>query len=223
MLFKFIDIILHIDKYLLAIVQEFSLLTYALIFLIIVLETGLVITPFFPGDSLLFTAGALAAMGSFNIWLLFIIIFVAAVLGDTLNYQIGKYVGPKVFKKESSLLFHKEHLVRAQVFYQKYGKKTVILARFIPIIRTFVPFVAGIGTMSYNLFLLYNVIGALIWSIIFLFSGYLFGNIPWVKEHFGLMVIAIIIISLLPLIKEVIFHFFTKEKQEAVKQNETPK
>ncbi len=210
MIFKFIEVILHIDKYIQIIVSAYSAIAYAIIFLIIFCETGLVVTPFLPGDSLLFAAGALAATGSFNLGLLFIIILIAAVLGDAVNYHIGKYIGPKIFKKESSWLFHKEHLARAQNFYAKYGKKTIILARFVPIVRTFAPFVAGIGSMSYRIFLFYNVIGAILWCGLFIFGGFLFGNIPWVKEHFGVMVIAIIFISLIPLIKEVIFHFLKK-------------
>ncbi|MBI4975435.1 VTT domain-containing protein, partial [Candidatus Peregrinibacteria bacterium] len=155
----------------------------------------------------LFAAGALSAAGLFNIEILFIVIFIAATAGDTLNYHIGKYLGPKVLKKESSFLFNKKHLARAQTFYERYGKKTIILARFIPIIRTFAPFVAGIGNMSYKVFLLYNVIGALLWCGLFVFGGFLFGNIPWVKTNFGLLVVAIIIISLLPLLKEVVVYF----------------
>lgn len=213
MLFQIIEVILHIDKYLQAIVQEYSTLTYILLFLIIFLETGIVVTPFLPGDSLLFAAGALAATGSFNIWILFIIIFFAAVLGDAFNYHLGKYIGPRVFKRKSSLLFHKEHLVRAQAFYEKHGKKTIILARFIPIIRTFAPFVAGIGVMSYRVFLAYNLIGAALWCSLFIFGGFLFGNIPWVKEHFGLLVIAIILISLVPLLKEIVVHFLLNRKK----------
>ena len=213
MVFQIIEVILHIDKYLQAIVNEYSIATYVLLFLIIFFETGIVVTPFLPGDSLLFAAGALAATGSFNIEILFIIILTAAVLGDALNYQIGKYIGPKIFKKQSSLLFHKEHLVRAQAFYEKHGKKTIILARFIPIIRTFAPFVAGIGTMSYRVFLAYNFIGAVLWCSLFIFGGFLFGNIPWVKEHFGLLIITIIFISLLPLLKAIIVHFLMKRKK----------
>lgn len=212
MLFKFVEIILHIDKYLQAIVAQYPILTYGLIFLILFCETGLVVTPFLPGDSLLFAAGALAATGSFNISVLFAVIFVAAVGGDTLNYHIGKYVGPKVFKKDTSKLFNKEHLVRAQQFYDKHGKMTIILARFIPILRTFAPFVAGIGCMSYPIFLLYNVIGGLLWTTLFLMGGYLFGNISWVQENFGLMIIAIILVSLLPLAQEAMKHYYGKKK-----------
>ena len=167
------------------------------------------VTPFLPGDTLLFAAGTLAATGVFRIEILFSIIFIAAVVGDALNYHIGKYVGPKIFKKESSLLFNKEHLARAQKFYEQHGKKTIILARFIPIIRTFAPFVAGIGTMPYKIFLMYNIIGAALWCGLFIFGGALFGNIPWVKEHFGIIILAIIFISLLPLAKEI----FTRPKK----------
>lgn len=217
---QIIDIILHIDKYLQIIVSDYSTMTYAILFLVIFLETGIVLTPFLPGDSLLFAAGALAATGSFNPWLLLIILLAAAVLGDSVNYQIGKYAGPRIFKKESSLLFNKEHLTRTQVFYEKYGKKTIILARFVPIIRTFAPFVAGIGSMTYQVFLFYNLIGAILWCSLFVFGGFLFGNIPLVKAHFGLFVIGIIIISLLPLVKEIIVHLILKKNKlkEEMKQ-----
>ena len=207
---QIVELMLHLDKYLQIIVNEYSVMAYVLLFLIIFFETGIVVTPFLPGDSLLFTAGALAAVNSFRIEILFLVIFIAAVAGDTLNYHIGKFAGPKVFKKESSFLFHKEYLVRAQGFYEKHGKKTIILARFIPIIRTFAPFVAGIGTMPYKTFLMYNIIGAVLWSSLFIFGGFLFGNIPLVKEHFGLLILAIIFISLMPLVKEIIFHFLQK-------------
>mgnify|MGYP001594730782 CR=1 FL=1 len=204
MLSPIVDAILHVDAYLQFIVNEYSTMTYLLLFLVIFLETGIVITPFLPGDSLLFAAGALAAVGYLKIGILFIIVFIAAVIGDTLNYHIGKYIGPKIFKRESSLFFNKKYLVRAQAFYEKHGKKTIILARFIPIIRTFAPFVAGIGLMKYKIFLFYNVIGAFLWCSLFVFGGFLLGNIPWVKEHFEFLVIAIIIVSLIPLIKEII-------------------
>lgn len=212
MLMKLISFILHIDKYLVTIVNQYSRLTYALIFLIIFLETGIVIAPFLPGDSLLFAAGAIAATGALDIIPLFAIIFAAAVLGDAANYHIGKFLGPKVFNKESSLIFHKEYLLKAQSFYDKNGTKTIILARFIPIVRTFAPFVAGIGKMPYKIFLIYNVIGAAIWSGLFTFGGYIFGNIPWVKERFSVLVIAIIVISLIPLVKEIFVHFIKNKK-----------
>jgi membrane-associated protein len=212
MILRVIEIFLHLDKYLQAIVDQYSALTYGLIFLIIFLETGIVVTPFLPGDSLLFTAGALAAINSFDIGILFLVILFAAILGDTANYHIGKYIGPKVFNKESSFFFHKEHLARAQKFYEKYGKKAIIIARFVPIMRTFAPFVAGIGKMSYRTFIVYNIIGGTIWCGLFTFGGYLFGNIPWVKENFGVIVIAIIFISCIPVFKEIAFHYWQKRK-----------
>ena len=210
-MFKIFEFILHIDKYLAMMVSQYSTLTYVILFLIILTETGIVIMPFLPGDSLLFAAGALAATGAFQIYTLFLLIFTAAVIGDTLNYHIGKFIGPKIFTKESSLFFHKEHLARAQHFYEKHGRKTIILARFIPIIRTFAPFVAGIGTMPYGIFLMYNVIGGALWSALFIFGGFFFGNISAVQENFGMVIIAIILISLTPLVKEIIFHFLHKK------------
>lgn len=210
---KLFEFILHIDKYLQTMVNQYSTLTYVLLFLIILTETGIVIMPFLPGDSLLFAAGALAATGAFQIYTLFTLIFLAAVIGDTLNYHIGKFIGPKIFTKESSLFFHREHLVRAQHFYEKYGRKTIILARFIPIVRTFAPFVAGIGIMPYKIFLAYNILGGALWSAVFIFGGFFFGNIPTVQENFGLFIIGIILISLAPLVKEVIFHFLSQKNK----------
>jgi len=213
MIFELFGILLHLDKYLQGIVQEYSTMTYLIIFMVIFLETGIVITPFLPGDSLLFAAGALAATGAFDIQFLFVIILLAAIFGDALNYHIGKYIGPKVFNRESSLLFNKEYLIKAQSFYEKHGKKTIILARFIPFIRTFAPFVAGIGVMPYRIFLLYNVFGAFLWCTLFIMGGYLFGNIQIVKDNFGVLIIIIIIISMIPLLKEVITHFWTRKKR----------
>jgi membrane-associated protein len=214
----FLEVILHLDEYLQAIVSTYSTLTYLLLFGIVFLETGVVVTPFLPGDSLLFAAGALAASGSFQIGFLWALLFVAAVLGDALNYHIGKWMGPKVFRKESSLFFNPQHLLRAQSFYEKYGKKAIILARFVPIIRTFAPFVAGIGKMEYRIFLIYNLIGALIWCSLFLWGGFFFGNIPWVQDNFGILILAIIFFSLLPLAKELAVHFFTK-KEEPIRED----
>jgi len=212
MIFQLFEFIMHIDKYLQILVSQYSMATYAILFLIIFLETGVVLAPFLPGDSLLFAAGALAATGSFNILILWLVIFLASVIGDTVNYHIGKFVGVKIFTKESSWLFRREYLVRAQEFYEKNGKKTIILARFIPIIRTFAPFVAGIGTMSYLVFLSYNIVGAFLWSSLFIFGGFFFGNISWIQDNFGLFIIIIIIISLIPLIKEVLAMVISKRK-----------
>jgi membrane-associated protein len=179
---------------------------YVVMFMVIFCETGLVVTPFLPGDSLLFLLGAMAAGASSNVGLvtLFVLLTIAAVLGDAVNYHIGRWLGPKVFRSESSWFFNKKHLQRAQEFYERYGSKTIILARFVPIVRTFAPFVAGVGTMKYPRFFLYNVVGGLAWVAICLGAGYIFGQLPWVKEHFELVVLAIIFISLLPMGVEMI-------------------
>lgn len=210
-MFNFFEIILHLDKYLQMIINAYPTMVYAFLFFIIFLETGLVVTPFLPGDSLLFATGALAALGILKIELLAIIFLIAAVAGDTMNYHLGKFIGPKVFNKEKSIIFNKKHLWRAQKFYEKHGKKTIVLARFIPILRTFAPFVAGIGLMPYGIFLIYNITGAFLWCALFVLGGYFFGNITWVQNNFGVMVLAIIFISLLPFMIEVITYF--KEKK----------
>ena len=197
-----IDFILHLDKHLGELVTQYGTWTYAILFLIIFCETGLVITPILPGDSLLFAIGALAANGSLDVFWVFILLTIAAILGDTVNYWIGYTIGPKVFHGESSRLLNRKHLERTHEFYEKYGGKTIILARFIPIIRTFAPFVAGIGRMNYGRFILYNVVGGIAWIAIFLYAGYFFGNITFVKNRFTLVIFAIIIISLLPAVLE---------------------
>jgi membrane-associated protein len=197
-----IDFILHLDAHLVELVSKYGSWTYGILFLIIFCETGLVVTPILPGDSLLFAVGALAAKGGLDIFTVFVLLSIAAIIGDTVNYWIGKIVGPKVFSSESSRLLNKEHLRRTHEFYEKYGGKTIIIARFMPIIRTFAPFVAGIGQMSYGKFLLYNVVGGLIWIAGFLYAGYFFGNIPVVKRNFTLVIFAIIIISMLPAVIE---------------------
>jgi membrane-associated protein len=193
-----IDFILHIDKHLVEILTQYGTWTYAILFLIIFVETGLVVMPFLPGDSLLFAIGALSAQGGLNIFTVFLLLSLAAILGDTVNYWIGKSIGPKIFSSESSRWLNREHLQRTHEFYEKYGGKTIIIARFMPIIRTFAPFVAGIGAMSYGKFILYNIIGGIVWIASFLYAGYLFGNIPVVKRNFTLVVFAIIIVSVLP-------------------------
>ena len=192
-----VDFILHLDVHLNGIIQNFGIWTYFILFLIIFLETGVVITPFLPGDSLLFAAGSFAALGSLNVFVLFIILTFAAILGDTINYWIGHYIGPKAFSGNIRFL-KKEYMDRTHGFYEKHGGKTIILARFIPIIRTFAPFVAGIGAMNYSRFLVYNVVGAVLWVALFIFGGYFFGNLPIIKENFTLAILAIIIISVLP-------------------------
>jgi len=194
----FIDIFLHIDRHFSEIIQNYGLWTYLIMFIIIFLETGLVVTPFLPGDSLLFAAGAFAALGALDMTWLFVILSIAAIGGDTVNYWIGAYVGPKVFHKEKVRFLNREYLDRTHQFYEKYGGKTIIIARFVPIIRTFAPFVAGIGSMTYWKFISYNVIGGVAWIILCTLAGYFFGNLPIVKENFSLVILVIIIISILP-------------------------
>jgi len=203
---KIIDFILHLDTHLSDLIQTYGLWTYFILFVVIFCETGLVVTPFLPGDSLIFAAGTFAARGNLKVGLLFLILAAAAVLGDTVNYWIGKIVGPKIFHKEKNRFFKKEYLDRTHDFYEKYGAETIIIARFVPIIRTFAPFVAGIGRMTYGKFLSYNVIGGVGWVAIFTFGGYFFGNIPFVKKNFSLVIMAIILISLVPAVVEFFKH-----------------
>jgi len=192
-----IDLFLHLDHYLGEIIRTYGLWTYIILFGIIFIETGFVVTPFLPGDSLLFAAGAFAGLGDLNVAVLFLLLGAAAILGDTANYWIGHFIGPRAFSGEIRFL-KKEYLDRTHAFYEKHGGKTIILARFIPIIRTFAPFVAGIGAMTYSHFITYNVVGGLLWVALFIFGGYFFGNLPVVQENFSLVIIAIIIISVLP-------------------------
>lgn len=195
-----IDFVLHVDQNLGPLIQTYGFWVYLIIFAVIFSETGFVVTPFLPGDSLLFVAGWLASIGSLDIWLLFLVFSLAAIIGDTVNYFIGKYIGPKVFSK--TRFFRKEYLVEAHEFYEKHGGKSIVLARFIPFIRTFVPFTAGMGTMNYRRFLVYNIAGGLSWVALFLAGGYFFGNIPIVKNNMSLVIIAIILITmLLPIAK----------------------
>lgn len=203
---QLIDIVLHMDSHLNNMVATLGPWIYVIIFLIIFCETGLVVTPFLPGDSLLFALGALCAVENayLKLEILLPILIIAGILGDGANYAIGNYIGPKIFNKETGRWLRKDHLIKTQNFYKKYGGKTIILARFMPIIRTFAPFVAGIGTMHYSKFLVYNMVGAVSWVGVFLLSGYFFGNIPTVKHNFHLVIIGIIIFSLMPMIIEYI-------------------
>ncbi len=212
---ELIDIFLHIDKHLAEIVSHYGTWTYAILFLVIFCETGLVVTPFLPGDSLLFAAGAIASLGSLNVHTLFLLLLVAAILGDTVNYHVGYLLGPQFLEKNKSKWIKKEYLDRTHQYFEKYGGKTIIIARFVPIIRTFAPFLAGIGSMTYRHFLIYNVVGALLWVSIFTYAGYFFGETPFVKKNFTLVILAIIVISVIPALIEVV-----KAKRDAKKTKE---
>lgn len=203
---QFIDIFLHLRENIGTLIGQYGVHIYTIFFAVIFIETGLVIWPFLPGDSLLFTAGAFAALGKLNIFVMFVVLSLAAIIGDSVNYAIGHYLGPKVFKWQKSRWFNPAHLHRTHALYEKYGGKIIILARFMPFIRTYAPFVAGIGAMTYRTFILYNVIGGVSWVGICLTAGYLFGNIPWVSKHFEMVIIGIIFISLLPMIVEYLRH-----------------
>lgn len=196
-----LDFFLHFDEHLLQAVSQYGVLTYGILFAIVFMETGLVVTPFLPGDSLLFAAGAIAATDVLNIAVLYALLVLAAFLGDTVNYWIGHFIGPKVFSGNSRFL-KKEYLLKAQDFYEKHGGKAIILARFVPIVRTFAPFVAGVGKMKYGKFLIYNFTGGVLWVSIFLFSGYFFGNLPFIKDNFHYAVVVIVFVSLIPIFVE---------------------
>jgi membrane-associated protein len=195
-----IDFVLHIDKHLAKLVATYDTWVYVILFLIIFCETGLVVTPFLPGDSLLFVAGTLAAFpgNDLNVFLLAGVLIVAAILGDSANFEIGKYFGSRLFSKPDSKLFKQNYLQKTHEFYEKYGGKTIVLARFVPIVRTFAPFVAGMGRMTYKYFITYNVLGGIVWVLLFIFMGYFVGNLSWVQNNLKLLIVAIIIISVLP-------------------------
>jgi membrane-associated protein len=199
-IYTLLDFIINLDKHLTELINNFGGFTYVILFLIIFCETGLFMAPFLPGDSLIFVVGALSASGAMNIWLITGVLIAAAVIGDTVNYHIGKFLGPRIFKKQNVRFLNRKHLDKAHEFYRKHGGKTVIMARFIPVIRTFAPFVAGMGSMSYGRFILYNITGGIAWVSICVASGYFFGNIPVVSENFTLVILAIIGISLLPVV-----------------------
>jgi membrane-associated protein len=204
LLLSFWDLIVHLDKHLAMLVQNYGPWIYAILFAIIFCETGLVVTPFLPGDSLLFIAGALAATGGMDVHIVVVLLIIAAVLGDAVNYQIGAWAGPKIFKDDNARYLKKSHLDKAHAFYEKWGGAAIILARFTPFLRTYVPFVAGMSKMSYRKFALYNITGGIVWVASLTYLGYFFGNIPWVKANQGFMVIGIVIVSLIPVLIGVI-------------------
>jgi len=208
LLLNFINFFLHLDKYLGIAIQAYGVYVYLILFLIIFMETGFVVTPILPGDSMIFAAGTFAALGSLNPIIIFVLLSIAAIAGDTVNYWIGHFVGPKVFSRKNRFL-KKEYLIKTKNFYQEHGGKTIIIARFIPIIRTFAPFVAGIGKMDYKKFFVYNVFGGIFWVALFTFGGYFFGELSFVKNNFSAVIMAIIIISILPAIIE-----YIKEKMK---------
>ncbi len=196
----FIDIVLHLDKHLAVMVQQYGVWIYAILFAIIFSETGFVVTPFLPGDSLLFVAGALAALGGMDIMILIAVLLAAAALGNTLNYQIGRYLGPKVFQWENSRFFNKAALMKTHLFYETHVGKTLVISRFLPLFRTFAPFVAGIGAMTWARFTFFNLIGAFAWVVSLTLTGYFFGNLPWVQKNLSAVIIGIIAISMIPVV-----------------------
>jgi membrane-associated protein len=202
----FVDLIVHLDEHLLWLAQTYGAWIYAVLFLIVFCETGLVVTPFLPGDSLLFVAGTIAGAGEMNVHLMAGLLVLAAVLGDSLNYAIGQYLGPRVFRYEDSWFFRKAYLERTHAFFERHGGKTIVIARFVPIVRTYAPFVAGIGRMQYGRFLLFNVTGALLWVVLLTYAGYLFGNVPVIKDNLTLVIVVIILLSISPGIIEVLRH-----------------
>jgi len=211
---NFIDFFLHLDKHLNYVIESFGLWSYVIFFVIIFAETGLVVTPFLPGDSLLFALGTFAAAGSLKVAWLFMILSAAAVLGDSANYAIGKYFGDIILRHQGAWFIRKEHIEKTHRFYEKYGAKTIVLARFVPIVRTFAPFVAGVGKMSYLKFFSYNVVGGVAWIAVFIFGGFFFGNIPIVKRNFTIVIFAIVILSIMPAVIEVLRERRRKAKDE---------
>lgn len=210
-----INIFLHLDTYLGILIENYGVVTYVILFFVIFMETGFVVTPFLPGDSILFATGAFAAMGSLNVMLAFIVLFAAAVAGDTINYWIGYFIGDKALERDTKIV-KKKYIDRTKEFYKKYGGITIVLARFVPIVRTFAPFVAGVGVMKYSRFIIFNILGGFLWTLLFIFSGYFFGNIPFVKNNFEIVILVIILISIVPMIIEFIKSRLNKDKSDDI-------
>ncbi len=213
---EFIDFLLHVEDHLKTFIESYGLLVYVLLFAIVFAETGLVVTPFLPGDSLLFAVGALAAQGLIDWKIVVPLLLVAAITGDAVNYSVGKWIGPRVFQFKDHWLLRQDHLRKAQQFYEKYGGRAIILARFVPVVRTFAPFVAGVGTMNYSRFSFFNVTGAIAWVVSFVGGGYLFGNMPWVRTNMKAVILGIIIVSILPIVFEIAKAKFGKPAADPV-------
>jgi membrane-associated protein len=212
---QFVDVFLHLDKHLEAVVAQYGVWVYAILFAIIFVETGLVVMPFLPGDSLLFVCGAIAAIGGLSLPVLIVLLIAAAVLGDAVNYSVGKYFGPKVWSWEQSRFFNRAAFDRTHAFYEKHGAITIIVARFLPFVRTFAPFVAGVAAMTYPKFALYNVVGAVLWVGSLTVLGYLVGNLPWVKQHFSWVALALIVVPAMPAVVEVLRHTVFRRRGRA--------
>jgi membrane-associated protein len=210
---KFIDLLVHLDRHLLEIAREYGPGVYAFLFLIVFCETGLVVTPFLPGDSLLFVAGTLAAGGVMNIHLLVLVLIVAAVLGDSLNFAIGRWIGPRVFRYDDSWFFKKAYIERTHRYFERYGGRTIIIARFVPVVRTYAPFVAGVGQMDYRRFFMFNAVGGVIWVALIGYAGYLFGTVPVVQKNLTLVIFGIILLSISPAIIEVLRHKLRRARE----------
>jgi membrane-associated protein len=210
-----LDFVLHIDRHLRTLCTDYGTWVYVILFIIVFCETGLVVTPFLPGDSLLFAVGSMAAIGALDLPWVMLILTLAAVLGDTVNYSVGHYVGPKVFHEEHSRFLNREYLLRTHRFYERHGGKTIVIARFLPIIRTFAPFVAGIGSMTYPRFLFFNVFGGVLWVLLFVLAGYWFGNIPVIQKNFSLVIIALVLIPAIPSVIEVVRIQLARRRQKA--------
>lgn len=207
MISEFFQFLMHLDSNLLLLAQSYGIIIYPFLFIIIFCETGLIVTPFLPGDSLLFAAGALSAAGALNLWIILFSLLFAAIIGDSINYSIGKFAGRKIIEKS---YIKRSYIQKTENFYEKYGNKAIVIARFMPIVRTFAPFVAGVGRMRYSKFFFYNVLGAVMWVLLFVLGGFFFGNLPYVKEHFSFIILAIIVISVIPAVIEFIKYKFSK-------------
>ncbi|MGI6548721.1 MAG: DedA family protein [Syntrophomonadales bacterium] len=213
------DFLLNLDQYVIEMITRYDRWATLILFLVIFCETGLVVTPFLPGDSLLFVLGALGATGQINLVLLAVVLTIAAVTGNMLNYQIGRFVGPKIFDKEGTRLFNRDNLIKTKKFYERHGGKTIVIGRFLPVLRTFVPFVAGVGMMKYGRFFFYNLIGGILWVVVFFVGGYFFGNMPIVQENFSFIIMGVIAVTLAPAFVALVYNRRPNKSQASPKEN----